>query len=178
MKSFKSDKPNVEVIKEIPISSYVNNGLSLSYPSNWKVKEDPKNIWSEGQVSFTSKKMRVNLTWGLLEQAAQPSAKEFAEARLAKMKTDKSVLDLKINEQKKLEKENHDQFFTHLSITAIQGGFLQQGKTQIDVFDMHIYCLKTRRYIILSSQFSPTMFEEHEKIFNGLINSLDCHLQI
>jgi hypothetical protein len=158
-------------------------GFHTVYPATWKIEFDPKSDRSKGDVSFKSpEKEVIFLSWGSLEKALKrfSSLEEHVKDSVDRIKKNTRVKKVETVQTREMTVESHRALYSLLKVTFSTPSLVPFGKGKEEVQEvrsMHLHCDASERYYVMFEQIAPDKSQEHENIFNNMMQAFKCHGQ-
>jgi hypothetical protein len=156
-------------------------GFHTVYPSTWKIEFNPKSDRIKGDVAFKSpEKDNIFLSWGPLELAKKrfSSLEGHVEHSVNQIRKDPRVRGVDTVKTEEFSIKSHKAIYSLLKVTFLAPSMIPLRKGREDVMEMrtmNTYCPVSGRYYVLFGQIALEKSEEHEAIFNNMVQSFRCH---
>lgn len=153
------------------------------YPSTWKIEFDPKSDRSRGDLAFKSPdRNSIFLSWGSLEKAKKrfSSLEEHVKDSVDRVKKSPGAKRVEIVQTKEMIIESHRALYTLIKVTFSTPSivpFVKGKDGSQEVRSMHLHCEVSERYYVLYGKIALDKSQEHQEIFDSMMDSFKCHSQ-
>ena len=160
--------------------------LAIKYPQGWRVEPNPQSTRIKGDVAFKAADFKnsrtyFTLSWRPLKDSQKKYAtvEEHAKHIIMRLKKEKHIESISITENKITKINGHKTIVNYikihlLSLTSLFKRFQRQNE-DIVMFSALLRCKKSERYITIYQRTNEQGIDERKKIFEKVLNSLNCH---
>ncbi len=163
--------------------SFCVYGMQTVYPNTWRVEFDPKSDRAKGDVVFKSpERNNIFLSWGPLEKAQKRFSNQEGHLKYSidRIKKNTRISGVETAQTRDFPVQSHKALVSLLKVTFSTPSIVpfKKGKGEVqEVRTMHLHCEDSGRYYVIFGQITLDKSQEHEEIFNKMIESFTCHGQ-